>query len=1472
MTPRNVLTVLLFLSSSLVVKAETPASGDDSSRPERRRAKVVPFSLGKFREFAQVAYVPMRVGQPVDVAADRGFVYVANREGGLQIFQRVRGTLRERGRYVTGGTSYSSDGRNIFRKVHGWATTVSVAGKLAFVVTEEQGFAVKGTDLHVFDVSDADRPRRLGLTQVGGASVRRIYHYGRPRRRASRGKGRPDSVLYLLTAGGREASSLHTYDLSDPTQPRLARRTLGNKGDVRGIAFDSALKLAYVAQTGPGLLVMDLTDPCDPKQIGQFVETGGAAKTKKGTKKGPNDVILANGHVCLATCEGLVICATAPDRKTVVPRARLETGSLSELKAYGDTIFARADSQDADKEWTYKLIPIDISRPEAPAARGPLLLPGPYSYTVGRNVVHVTEHRKGIRSYVYANARFRTEGAVVTAGRTGDLAKRDGFVFVASGTNGLCVFNAAETKSPELVAQLGLPGGDANSVSLSGDRAYVSGGPGGVYIVDIAKPAEPTLVGQIQLQESSGPKGADTVHAAETCAIEGTRAYICAPKKGLFVYDVSVPSEPKRLGLYETARPDNRVWPHRAVVRDGIAYVACGRIGIRIVDFAKPSTPRLLGQLFDYDCGRMSANDVALRDRLLYVADRDAGLYIINVERPESPSILSRFNLCNAHSVRLDGHLAYVADGGGGIRVLDVSDPRRPVHRGAYNAPAAHVRSLAIDGSTVFASERGGLLVLSAKSVARTAMTAYQVAGGPFLKPGRGAIRPEEIADLYGRSDGFAITQNGVDICSPGHWFSDSMGLRLKPVGRDLSDEAGWPDIPVAPDTVAIDPVNARLKFSDGKRTSARFLDMELLPMGIPHKIRVRGNRIYMTDEEGWNVVIWEIPTDDPVRPIRLGNACTGGFAVSGLSATDDVVVATNNIGWVTMFDAHKPAKPPVLDAVNINARGILCQANRYVYVRKSKTDTVFEITAGKKLKQIAKYEGMCLAEGALQEGRARILVPGDGKIRVWDATDPAKVKLLCDLPFSGRHLAVVGDTLYSLHGNAVSIHDIRDARSPKLLGRSKSLPRKCEALAADGKRVFLAADGPELFRGNGFIYVLDASDPAKPRLAGEARRPPGTGHFAGRVRSIAAKDGVCYVADKGWGLVVVDARDLGNIHTVEGDKVHTVANGGDFGGLFVHNGFAFSGNNWSGIKIVDARNPSDLRYKTNTKDIFGGASLGPIADEKYLYYTSANGPPRHRNHLVITDYLSDPNDHKMVAHIETGPGSWTAGNNFVCKDGKYVYTGDPPTIVDVSKPSVPKIVSRLEGLRAFYTTKWRNNWFIWDGFTIRLVDVTDPKAPKILSEYPGIRGITYWYGRSMYAHRGRLYVTSRQALYIFDVSKRTLRLVSYLPLANFTCDVHASGNYLYVTGYYCGFYIIDVTNPKAPTILEHFSEGPYWDLAGWDNLVCFQSLQVERGILYANEYYSGLITVDVPTPPQEFGDGLAVVLRPTPDRQQQDK
>ncbi len=168
--------------------------------------------------------------------------------------------------------------------------------------------------------------------------------------------------------------------------------------------------------------------------------------------------------------------------------------------------------------------------------------------------------------------------------------------YIACGDAGLRVvsFDAVDGRFGDVVGSLDTPG-SAEGVMQYGNTAYIADGPGGLAVVDVSDPAQPTLRGT---QATAGAARGVWV-VANTPAIDNTMVLVAADSAGLYSVNVTNPTAPAvydRLA-FNTVYPGFQVPAPRAIqvtVIDTVAYVATGYGSLRTVDIRNP---RLMTQM-----------------------------------------------------------------------------------------------------------------------------------------------------------------------------------------------------------------------------------------------------------------------------------------------------------------------------------------------------------------------------------------------------------------------------------------------------------------------------------------------------------------------------------------------------------------------------------------------------------------------------------------------------------------------------------------------------------------------------------------------------------------------------------------------------------------------------------------------------------------------------------------------------------
>ena len=227
--------------------------------------------------------------------------------------------------------------------------------------------------------------------------------------------------------------------------------------------------------------------------------------------------------------------------------------------------------------------------------------------------------------------------------------------------------------------------GSARQMALKDHIAFITAREDGLFVVDIADPAEPVLLCHY-----------DTVEYATGIALSGDLLAISLRQYGLEFIDVSDPAHPRFISLARTGEAQS------LCLNGSCAYAGVwGTRELVITDIADLAAPRVVcRQELD---GR--GDGVAVRDGICFAAtghharmpkgvkDPDPstyekkgnGLEIYDVKDPEHPLFLGGVKFPEYYGltfdmwcVRLYGDTALVSDTRNGIFAVDISDLRHP--------------------------------------------------------------------------------------------------------------------------------------------------------------------------------------------------------------------------------------------------------------------------------------------------------------------------------------------------------------------------------------------------------------------------------------------------------------------------------------------------------------------------------------------------------------------------------------------------------------------------------------------------------------------------------------------------------------------------------------------------------------------------------------------------------------------------
>ncbi len=262
--------------------------------------------------------------------------------------------------------------------------------------------------------------------------------------------------------------------------------------------------------------------------------------------------------------------------------------------------------------------------------------------------------------------------------------------YVAAGAAGLQVVAVDNKLAPQVIAAAATPG-NADDVRVVGTLAYVADGSAGLQVFDVSNPMAPVIVGSVALPG-----------VAKNLTVQGNLVYVAADVGGLQIVDVTVPAAPQVVGAAATSGPalGIDVTPDRT-----LAAVAEGAFGLELVDVSAPTNPGLLGIVSTGD-----ARDVAIRGTFAFVADYTSSFTSVDISVPSSPLVLASLPLDLSGrllDITLANNFAFGADVVfvNGVPITDISAPANPIPRAILDFSAYrddNGMGIAVDASYVY--------------------------------------------------------------------------------------------------------------------------------------------------------------------------------------------------------------------------------------------------------------------------------------------------------------------------------------------------------------------------------------------------------------------------------------------------------------------------------------------------------------------------------------------------------------------------------------------------------------------------------------------------------------------------------------------------------------------------------------------------------------------------------------------------
>jgi CSLREA domain-containing protein len=480
-------------------------------------------------------------------------------------------------------------------------------------------------------------------------------------------------------------------------------------------------------------------------------------------------------------------------------------------------------------------------------------------------------------------------GELVTESIVSNIAIAGTYAYIANWSDGFKVIDISDPTDPTLAAQISFEG-QCWDLSIYEDLVYLGNDLDGLQIIDISNPLLPTITGSFLPDPAVG---------FEYTQVIDTLAY-AATKQGLYILDVSDPSNPVALGFSASEFGSFRVH-----VVDSVAYLPESAAGIRMINVTDPTTPVEIGLFPTPD----AALWIEIVDTIAYVAERFSGIQMLDISDLTAPDSVGMFPVEYADAINIQGDSLYLASSSWGFKLLDISDRLNPVLLNE-NPGGGYARDIYTTSTHSYAALRGlGVGVFTQGEEVAPEMIALLEMSNPNSLNGSGDY-------LYVIEDPDIHIIDVSDPLNPqivSTWY-DGSALTSYVVG-DLLFVGGNPDIQILDIS---DPFNPELIGT-----------LDGLPW-VPFDIKVNGRFAYVVNRGGG---FWIIDIGDPTSPETVSGLEIFDYAwrldVSGQYA----YIADRYSGSVRIIDISDPTNPFETSDIGLGwlSQDVVC-SGRYVY------------------------------------------------------------------------------------------------------------------------------------------------------------------------------------------------------------------------------------------------------------------------------------------------------------------------------------------------------------------------------------------------------------------------------------------------------------------------------------------------------------------------------------------------------------
>lgn len=405
------------------------------------------------------------------------------------------------------------------------------------------------------------------------------------------------------------------------------------------------------------------------------------------------------------------------------------------------------------------------------------------------------------------------------------------------------------------------------------DRLYLTAGPRGLEIWDVADITSPEKLGSLALSYFG------VTVPAGPLDLSGTYACISTSWGYLHVVDVSDPTNPVDVGFNgQGGNPSTDVF-----VSGGQVYLGGPKLSRFLIQ--PDGSLQLTGQ-FPYNNPTQSS--VFVSGGHAYTTE-SGDLVVFDVGTSGFP-IVSVTSIGNARDVVVSGNIAYVGDGIDGVHVFDVSNPAAPVEIGTELTHGAS--SLLLNGTSLHVTGSYRFRVLDVSTPTAPSEVGQFVSAGSAYD-----------VDVAGNHAYVASSARGLHVLD----ISD----RTNPVtvGHADVDAGAVLDLSTVGDIVYAASQFAGLRVFDVQDPAN---PVEIAQHATPDYARgvsADGSHAYVADLSG-GLRVFDV--GNPAAPVEIGSLALSGSS-NHVCLRGDVAYVANGDAGLSVVDVSTPAAPALI-------------------------------------------------------------------------------------------------------------------------------------------------------------------------------------------------------------------------------------------------------------------------------------------------------------------------------------------------------------------------------------------------------------------------------------------------------------------------------------------------------------------------------------------------------------------------------